>query len=518
MSIVKNIKNLFSARLALLCCLVGTAGLAQAGTKVYIEDFSIKAGEEQTISVNLDTELDGLKSLEGVIVMPEGLEVLDQDPSADNYVWMTADGTRASGAVANYNPKNGKMKISGFGTTIYGGTGAVAYIKVRATESLADGSTIALSGFKAKDQGGAAVEVESANATVFTTTPVVSFSPATLSLLPGATGQVEVQLENSMELTGLQATVEVSEGLEFAGLTKSARLNGSLVPSPETMTVMFLGTVAAGSGTVMTVGVKASEGFTGGSVKIKDIVLTTKSAKAFYPKDIELEVTLNDGTVVVDGDAIVIDETKGTPEAGVLSDGQTAKTLGYTRKLAAGALYSICLPKQSAAGTLKFYELAGAEGTTLSFSEVAEPATNTPYLVKAEAETTIAFEATDVTLEQTVGGKSAGGYALKGTMTGLTNAEGAAAGAYILQAGGEWKKVASDTQANRQAYIPPFRAFIVGGSAARLGTALGETTAIESLRTVDLDGTEHWYDLGGRSIAAPARRGIYIVNGKKIIK
>ena len=78
-----------------------------------------------------------------------------------------------------------------------------------------------------------------------------------------------------------------------------------------------------------------------------------------------------------------------------------------------------------------------------------------------------------------------------------------------------WKKV---TTANTDAYIPPFRGYIVGGSAARLGTALGETTAIESLRTVDLDGTEHWYDLGGRSIAAPARRGIYIVNGKKIIK
>ena len=518
MSIVKNIKNLFSARLALLCCLVGTAGLALAGTKVYIEDFSIKSGEELTIAVNLDTELDGLKSLEGVIVMPEGLEVLDQDPDADSYVWMTADGTRAKGAVTNYNPKNGKMKISGFGSTIYGGTGAVAYIKVKATDALADGSTIALSGFKAKDQDGGAVEVESTDATVFTITPVVSFSPATLNLLPGATGLAEIQLENSMNLTVGQVTVELSGGLELAGLTKSARLNGEIIPNLETMTVMFIGTITAGSGTLMTVAVKAAEGFTGGTVKLKDIVLTTKSSKAFYPKDIELEVTLNDGTIVVNGSAITIDETKGTPEAGVLSDGQTAKTLSYTRKLAAGALYSICLPKQSAAGTLKFYELAGAEGTTLSFSEVAEPATNTPYLVKAEAETTIAFEATDVTLEQTVGGKSAGGYALKGTQTGLTNAEGAAAGAYILQAGGEWKKVASDTQANRQAYIPPFRAFIVGGSAARLGTALGETTAIENLRTVDLDGTEHWYDLNGRSIAAPAQRGIYIVNGKKVIK
>ena len=520
MSIVKNIKNLFSARLALLCCLVGTAGLALAGTKVYIEDFSIKSGEELTIAVNLDTELDGLKSLEGVIVMPEGLEVLDQDPSADSYVWMTADGTRASGAVANYNPKNGKMKISGFGSTIYGGTGAVAYIKVKATDALADGSTIALSGFKAKDQDGGAVEVESANATVFTTTPVVSFSPATLSLLPGATGLVEVQLENSMEITAGQATIEVSEGLEFAGLTKSARVNGEIIPNLETMTIMGIGTVAAGSGTVLIVGVKAAEGFTGGTIKMKDMVLTTKSAKAFYPKDIVIEVTLNDGTIVVNGGAITIDETKGTPEAGIISDGQTATTLNYTRTLKGGnGFYTVCLPYTPPTGA-KYYELTGAAEGTLTFTEVASPQAETPYLATAASDAAVGKAGEkDVAMKQVTDKSSAaGGYTLKGTLTGLTNAEAAAAGAYILQAGGEWKKVTSDTQQARQAYIPPFRAYIVGGSAARLGTVLGETTAIENLRTVDIDGTEHWYDLNGRSIAAPAQRGIYIVNGKKVIK
>jgi len=515
MSIVKNIKNLFSARIALLCCLVGTAGLAQAESKLYVEDFSIQPGEEQTIALYLDTDVE-LRSIEGTLMMPEGLEV--QDVSSAK---ITVDKNRISNAYSIYNPENGYLSINGFGTTISIGNGTLAFIKVKATEALANGSKVTLSDFVGKDKNKNKFSLSTADATVSTgATPVVSFSPATLSLLPGATNAVEVQLENSMDLTGVQATVEVSEGLEFSGLTKSTRLKGNIIPNLETMTVMYFdkdNPIAAGSGTVMTVTIKAAEGFTGGYIKLKNMVVTTSNVKSYYPKDVELEVTLNDGTVVVDGEAINIDETKGTPKAGVIADGLVAKSFSYKRTLPAGQACTVCLPYAPSVPGVKFYELTGAEGETLSFTEVASPAAFTPYLAVAEAATDITpANIANVTLTQAVTGSSAAdGYTLKGTLTGLANAEAASAGAYILQAGGVWKKV---TTANMEAYIPPFRGYIVGGSAARLGTALGETTAIESLRTVDLDGTEHWYDLGGRSIAAPARRGIYIVNGKKIIK
>jgi hypothetical protein len=295
---------------------------------------------------------------------------------------------------------------------------------------------------------------------------------------------------------------------------------GKLDPNPMTMSVVFTGKLTAGSGTVMTVPVKAAEGFTGGSIKVKSIVVTTGGAKAFYPGAIELKVTVNDGSIVVNDGAITIDETKGTPEAGIISDGQTATTLNYTRTLKGGSgFYTVCLPYTPPTGA-KYYELTGAAEGTLTFTEVASPQAETPYLATAASDASVgrAGEKNVAMKQVTDKSSAAGGYTLKGTLTGLTNAEAAAAGAYILQAGGEWKKVTSDTQQARQAYIPPFRAYIVGGSAARLGTVLGETTAIENLRTVDIDGTEHWYDLNGRSIAAPAQRGIYIVNGKKVIK
>ena len=522
MSIVNRIKNLLTARLALLCCLVGTAGPGLAENKVYIESFSIQPGEQQTVAVCLESGVE-LRSLTGTITMPAGLEVLNQSTEEDSYTWITTDANRVSAANAVYNPDNGYVKISGFGTTISTGKGTLAYIVVKATEELADGSKITLSGFTAKDKDRNSLDLATADATVTTgQTPQLSFSPETLSLLPGATGQVEVQLENSMALTGFQATVAISEGLALGGVpVKSERLNGDIIPNLETMSVMFLGTVAAGSGTVMTVPIKAEEGFTSGTVTLSGIVVTTASAKAYYPQDIVLQVTVDDGSIIITRDgsdvSVTVDEAKGTPKAGVIADGLAAKSLSYKRTLPAGQACTVCLPYAPAMTGVKFYELTGAEGETLTFTEVASPAAATPYVAVAEAATDIApATAENVTLTQAVTGSSAaGGYTLKGTLTGLANAEAASAGAYILQAGDVWKKV---TTANTDAYIPPFRAYIVGGSAARLGTVLGETTAIGSLRTVDLDGTENWYDLGGRRIGNATTKGVYIVNGKKILK
>ena len=42
-----------------------------------------------------------------------------------------------------------------------------------------------------------------------------------------------------------------------------------------------------------------------------------------------------------------------------------------------------------------------------------------------------------------------------------------------------------------------------------------DVTGVQNIRTVDQDGTEHWYDLNGRSISKPIRKGLYIVNGRK---
>jgi hypothetical protein len=53
---------------------------------------------------------------------------------------------------------------------------------------------------------------------------------------------------------------------------------------------------------------------------------------------------------------------------------------------------------------------------------------------------------------------------------------------------------------------------------ARMLTAIKDSsTGISHIVTRDSDGAEHWFDLNGRRIERPTRKGIYIKNSKKIV-
>ena len=42
-------------------------------------------------------------------------------------------------------------------------------------------------------------------------------------------------------------------------------------------------------------------------------------------------------------------------------------------------------------------------------------------------------------------------------------------------------------------------------------------TAVTRLQLTDRDGTIHYFDLSGRRISKPADKGVYVVNGKKVL-
>ena len=196
----------------------------------------------------------------------------------------------------------------------------------------------------------------------------------------------------------------------------------------------------------------------------------------------------------------------------VTIDGQAAK------------LYTTCLPTVPTTNTnVKYYKLASVSNNTLNFTEEISPAANTPYLMAVTGSNDIPEQVTgsSVTLKKTMTGSSANGYTMMGTQTGLTNSEASSAAGiadnatYILQPQSKWGKVTNKAGV----YIPPFRAFIVGpatsAGARELNSSFdGETVGIDTLRLTDADGTEHWYDLNGRRIDKPTRKGIYIRNGK----
>jgi hypothetical protein len=111
------------------------------------------------------------------------------------------------------------------------------------------------------------------------------------------------------------------------------------------------------------------------------------------------------------------------------------------------------------------------------------------------------------------------------TYEGLTNAEAAAAGAYILQSNGQFHKVTTE---NTAAVIPPYRAYITlpentPSQARAMSISFGNdgtTTGLHAIETTDRDGTVRYYDMQGRYIGTSLdgqSRGIYISNGKKVM-
>jgi len=211
----------------------------------------------------------------------------------------------------------------------------------------------------------------------------------------------------------------------------------------------------------------------------------------------------------------------------------TAEKVIYQRSgISASTAYSVCLPwapqtSYSADGfSGKYYQLNGVSGSTIYFSEVAEPEANTPYLFITGDDWTASryemngeyySEAQNVALKATPAEMSItkNGYKMAGTFAELDKDE--TAGKYVLQSDASWQK--SD-EAIDGVTIPAFNAYIVGpeSSPSLLSVAFGEVpTTATAIQTKDLDGTEQWYDLHGRRLSAP-QRGINISSkGKKVM-
>ena len=277
---------------------------AGAADKVYINDFSIKAGETKLIAVNLDSERSDLKRLEGTITMPTGLIVTNQG-SPESAVWMTADATRTNGAIAQYAPDTKKMAIVAFGNTFNAGTGAIGYLQVTASTDLVDGSTVTLSGFTAKTAS-ETLSISTQNCTVTrengsggggeggeeTDDLSFNFNPGTLTITAGEQKQVDVEMNNGMSVTGLQADLEVSAGLSIVSVTKGSRMTNWSY-NPATGRIFTLGTVTGKEGTVFTVTLKADTDFSGpATLTARNLATTNAGAQSFPAEDITLNVTV----------------------------------------------------------------------------------------------------------------------------------------------------------------------------------------------------------------------------------
>lgn len=174
------------------------------------------------------------------------------------------------------------------------------------------------------------------------------------------------------------------------------------------------------------------------------------------------------------------------------------------------------------------YSFTGVNGSTLQFTATGSTTltANTPYLIVPTTDVD-ASVATEVTLKATPAtdatGATEGDWTFKGTYTGMTAAEAAAANVYGLNAGNKWLYFTGSEGFG----MPPFRAYMVNASGhakimeSILDTDTKEEQEVTAIELINNNGSEsRIYTLDGKYVGTKSEvlsKGMYIVNGKKFI-
>ncbi len=181
------------------------------------------------------------------------------------------------------------------------------------------------------------------------------------------------------------------------------------------------------------------------------------------------------------------------------------------RAMTAGAWNTLVVPFDMAipsGWTVK--EPTGFSGGELTFSDASSIVAGKPYLVKP-TEAVTSFSATGVTLKKDLNPTTVDDL----TMTGTYTAGMVPTGSYIIGiVDGQSDLYHVDSEVS----IKPFRAYftVAGTNPARIRTNLdNESTGIESV-SQKAKGAGVYYNLAGQRVTTPTR-GIYIVNGKKVM-
>jgi hypothetical protein len=226
----------------------------------------------------------------------------------------------------------------------------------------------------------------------------------------------------------------------------------------------------------------------------------------------------------------MVEITEDTGESITIEGEVTTQLEGHYEYAAAGYTcylpYALTLSNENA----KVYKPAEtsveAGVTTITFEQVENNAIEAykPYFIVVSGSSGVDLSTdAEVTVSTDTGGSwTVGDYALKGTTVTIPNSSlyNATYPTYILQSDGKWHKV---PQNQPKAYIGPFRAYFQattnsGARALNMVIDDGEATTIDTvIRTIDADGTEHYYDMNGRLLSGKPQKGMYIHNGKKYI-
>ena len=193
--------------------------------------------------------------------------------------------------------------------------------------------------------------------------------------------------------------------------------------------------------------------------------------------------------------------------------GKGAKLYNFKGVTTKGSVTTVSFEEEYHGHSLGYY---GSKGhTTPSY----------PYFLVVESDNAFTLSTTSsstISANSTGASSSHDGYSFVGTTVTISNNElyDANQAKYILQSDGNWHKV---QQGEPDAFVGAYRCFFRSDNGSEpdmlvYGNGVEEQGISTFIRTVDTDGTEHYYDLNGRRLnGKPTSTGVYINNGKKVI-
>ena len=203
---------------SVLCCLVSLVATvaAMAENKVYIEPFSIVPGEMATVNVMMDND-DNISSLQLDLNLPAGLTFLGNEERNTERITRTSHTLNAT----DYPAVTKRFTIFAKGVTaaktaIAGNSGVLFSFDVKADKWF-NGGEVVLSNVVGSDATVVpAVEKPMSNSYLDVKADAGTFSlaPEAVSLTFAKKDTVDVYLANTIALTGLEARLNLPEGVE----------------------------------------------------------------------------------------------------------------------------------------------------------------------------------------------------------------------------------------------------------------------------------------------------------------
>ena len=294
--------NNYFKKLALVFVYMLTASVAFAENKVFIQDVTIGANEEQTLSVEINNDVT-ISSANFDVVLPANLTFVEGSQEK-------ADRLAKKHNLSVVKQDDGSYRfliIAGSIIDFEGNSGAVVTFKVKSTPSASGTEVIKIKNAELSDMESNGIYPSDSEAKVNYVVRLkgdVSLSAEPVSVRPGETATVSVALSNELDpLSGVQGKIVLPEGLTIEGSSRDGYVFASdrvATPTEEynPNTGIFIiqnmgaGSFTGTSGVLFTFVVKADENLPQESViTFSGLKVTNTYAQTFEISDATVAVT-----------------------------------------------------------------------------------------------------------------------------------------------------------------------------------------------------------------------------------